>query len=119
MRPRRLIAATILFVQAVSVEAASNVLSPDDIKATFGTGKPFSAVSTSGVAYSFTFKSDGSALQVVKGKKKGTTGSWRVSDKGYCTTWGSGREHCYTVEKNGNKYSVRDATAQLVSTWTR
>jgi len=119
MRPRRFIAAIILSVQAGSVEAASNLLSPDDIKAAFGTGKPFSAVSTSGMAYSFTFKPDGSALQVAKGKKKGTAGSWHVSDKGYCTTWGTGKEHCYTVETNGNKYNVRGATGQLISTWTR
>ena len=44
--------------------------------------------------------------------------TWRVSAKGYCTTWVSGRERCYTVRRNGTKYNVRDAVGQLISTWT-
>ena len=32
------------------------------------------------------------------------TGVWRVNDRGYCSKWGTNAEHCYTIEKNADKY---------------
>jgi len=43
---------------------------------------------------------------------------WRVDDKGYCSKWAGGSEHCYTIEKNGNRYSVIDGAGKVVSHWT-
>ena len=93
------------------------LLTPDQIKALFGTGKPFTATSASGTkTYIFTFNPDGSALEVQKGNK-GISGKWRVDDKGYCTTWGTGTEHCYTVDKGAKSYEVRDLGGNLISNW--
>ena len=51
-------AAIILAAGAASAAAASGPLSPKEIQNTFGTGKPFSAVSASGrSSYWFTFNS--------------------------------------------------------------
>lgn len=101
-----------------AVAANPPPLTPDQIKALFGTGKPFTATSASGTkTYTFTFNPDGSALEVQKGAKKGVTGKWRVDDKGYCTTWNGGTEHCYTVDKGATSYEVRDAGGNLISNW--
>ncbi len=119
MIARSLVAALALAGVVSPASAATNQLTPDEIQSTFANGKPFTAVSTSGDVFVLTFKPDGSALETLKGRRKGSTGSWRVSDKGYCTTWRSNKEHCYTVVKVGAKYAVRGATGQLISTWTR
>ena len=99
--------------------AAATPVSPAEIKATFGTGKPFTASSTTGGAsFTFVFKADGTATQTSKGANATViTGTWRVSDKGYCSKWGANAEHCYTVEKNGTRYDVRDAAGHVISRW--
>jgi uncharacterized protein with FMN-binding domain len=109
-------AAIILMAGAASATAASGPLSPKEIQSTFGTGKPFSATSASGRStYWFTFNSDGSALAVPKGRTTGASGAWRVSSDGYCSTWNGGSEHCYTIDKNGSKFDVRDPSGNLVA----
>ncbi len=100
------------------VLAAATVLTPTEIKTVFGSGKPFTATSTSGQSFTFTFKVDGTASQVSKSGTTATIGKWRVSEKGYCTKWGTSGEHCYTVEKNGDRYDVRDSTGKAISRWT-
>lgn len=119
MNTKAIVALLLVVGAAYPVSAATNELTPDQIKTTFADGKPFTAVSTSGEVFVLTFKPDGSALEVAKGKKKGTTGKWRVSDKGYCTKWSASGEHCYTIIKIGSKYAVRGSAGQLISTWTR
>jgi uncharacterized protein with FMN-binding domain len=119
MTMRQITLAVVLAAGTTSaIAAGSRLLSPDEIKASFGKGTPFAAVSKSGRAYSFTFKADGSAVQLPKGQTNGTVGKWRLSAKGYCTVWGSGKEHCYLVDKNGNEYDVRDTAGSLIATWS-
>ena len=109
-------AAIILAASAASATAASGPLSPKQIQSTFGTGKPFSAVSASGnSAFWFTFNADGSASAVPKGRKAGASGTWRVSSDGYCSKWGTGVEHCYTIDKNGSQFDVRNPAGSLVA----
>ena len=103
---------------AAGSAAAASSLTPQDIKATFGTGKPFAATSSGGQVYTFVLKPDGSATQAPKGSNTTiVTGTWRVNDKGYCSKWGTNAEHCYLVEKNGARYDVRDGTGQVISHW--
>ena len=118
MVTRGAMAFVLLVAGALPVIAAAVTLTPDEIKATFGTGKPFTATDTSGKAYVLTLKPDGSALETPKGKKTATTGTWRVSDKGYCSKWGTAKEHCHTVQKNGNRYDVLDAGGLPIASWT-
>ena len=107
----------IALVAALPVLAAVTPVTPVEIKAMFGNGKPFVATSSSGQAYTFTFKVDGKASQTAKGGSAVTTGTWRVNDKGYCSKWGTAAEHCYTVERNGDKFDVRDSTGKAISRW--
>ena len=111
------VAAAALAVAAPALAATS--LTPTEIKATFGTGKAFVATSSGGQAYSFVFKPDGSATQAPKGSTTTiTTGTWRVNDRGYCSKWGTNAEHCYTIEKNGDKFDVRDSSGKAISRWS-
>src|SRR5689334_22954242 len=111
------VAAAALQLAVLSAAAADNKVSPQDIKATFGTGKPFAAAAPSGSTLMLTFNTDGSAKAIPTGKKKGETGTWRVSDTGYCTTWGKGTEKCYTVQKIGDRYDVLNAKGGIVAHW--
>jgi hypothetical protein len=117
MKALRLLAILVVVV-APPVLAAATVLTPTEIKTMFGGGKPFMATSTSGQSYTFTFKTDGNATQLAKGATTPTTGKWHVNDKGYCSKWGTSAEHCYTVEKNGEKFDVRDSSGKAISRWT-
>jgi hypothetical protein len=114
----RAIIATIAVVGSLPALAAATPLTPAEIKSMFGNGKPFTATSTGGQSYTFIFKVDGTASQTPKGGGGGTTGVWRVNDKGYCSKWGTAAEHCYTVERNGERFDVRDSTGKAISRWT-
>jgi hypothetical protein len=115
---KRLFIAAACAVGVVLPVMAAGTLSPAEIKSTFATGKPFSASSLGGKVFAMTFNLDGSALAVPKGGKKGQSGTWHASDKGYCTKWGKSPEHCYTVAKNGKRFDVLDASGKLTAHWT-
>jgi hypothetical protein len=119
MPPRRIIAFLVFGTISLPVLAATNQLTPDEIKAVFANGKPFTAVSTSGMAYRLTLNADGSTSEIPAHKQSGKQGKWHLSDKGYCSKWGNHNEHCYTVEKNGSRYDVLDSGGHLISNWTR
>ena len=98
--------------------AAATVLSPQQIKATFGTGAPFRSTSPAGVVNTLVLKADGTASRAPKGSTAATTGTWRLSDTGYCSKWGKNAENCYTIQVNANKYAVLDAKGKLAANWT-
>lgn len=112
-----LIAASALQLAVLVPAFAADKLSPDDIKKTFGTGKGFASEAPSGSTLTLTLSPDGTAKALPKGKKKGQVGTWRVSDNGYCSTWGKSTEKCYTVQKNGDKYDVFNAHGAVVAHW--
>ena len=117
---RRMRHVPVLLVAFVPLVAlAATLMTPAEIKSTFGTGKAFLATSPGGQAYTFVFKPDGSATQAPKGSTTTiTTGVWRVNASGYCSKWGNNAEHCYTIEKNGDKFDVRDGAGKSISRWT-
>jgi hypothetical protein len=116
---KALVRTAAIMALTVPALAAAMLLSPTEIKATFGTGKPFTAASTSGTAvYSIVFKADGTATRTGMTSKAVTVGMWRVNDKGYCSKWGNGTESCYTVEQSGSIFMVRDSAGKSVSRWT-
>jgi len=112
-----LIAASALQLAVLLPAQAADKLSPDDIKKTFGAGKAFVSEAPSGSTLTLTLSPDGTAKAVPKGKKKGETGTWRVSDNGYCSTWGKSTEKCYTVQKNGDKFDVINGRGAVVAHW--
>lgn len=44
------------------------------------------------------------------------TGTWRISDSGYCTTWSmirAGQERCFTVTRQGSTFKVLNPDGSL------
>ena len=71
-----------------------------------------------GKSIEFIMNADGTA--VVSGAAT-DTGTWRLSDKGYCATWKkirSGQERCFTVLRKGAEHHVinPDGTTSTVVT---
>lgn len=70
-------------------------------------GKTLEGTTTGGAAVTMTLGKDGNA-QLNAGKTR-DTGTWRVWEQGYCTTWRNIRareERCYTVRRSGGKLVV-------------
>jgi hypothetical protein len=99
--------------------AATNNLSPQEIKATFGTGDAFTATSPAGTAYQMVLKPDGTASRTPKKGSPAVVGTWRLSDNGYCSIWGKNPENCYTIQKSGTKYTVLDKKGQVAAHWSK
>jgi len=119
MTPRNL-ALSILFVLGIASPAyAADFLTPDEIKATFGTGVPFKAESAGGSVNMLTLQTDGTAEIVRKGKKTGIRGKWHVSSDGYCSSSSEKPENCFLIKKVGNKYEVMTSKKGLVAHWTK
>jgi len=81
-------------------------MSPDEIKQAWVDKKVFSRGST-GAFFDFYLRSNGSAEVV--GNSGSDSGTWRLSDTGYCTTWKkirAGTERCFTVVKKGSSLIV-------------
>ena len=98
---------------------AASPLSPNEIKATFGTGNPISGRTAGGMTYTLTLNADGSSQMVLlKGAKTTSTGVWHVSKTGYCSKWGSNPTRCYAIVKNGKQYDVTDSAGRVVASWT-
>jgi len=98
--------------------AAPSAVSPQEIKATFATGKPFTSKSPSGTVFVLILKSDGTALRTPKGVTAGTSGTWHLSATGYCSKWGANSENCFTLQKNGAEYLVLDAKGKIAAHWS-
>jgi hypothetical protein len=110
-----------LTVLATALPAfAATSLTPDQIKAQFGTGKPFHGVAVpGGRQYSLTLGADGKAEMSFLNDKSTTNGTWHVSKTGYCSMWGSKPERCYTVQQNGKSYDVLNGSGTVIAHWTK
>ncbi len=96
------VSAFLLLVAVTSAYAAGTAqVAPDEIKAMFANGRPFTAVSTSGKVYVLTLNPDGTAQERPKEKQAGKTGTWRLSGNGYCSKWGVHTEKRNTVARTG------------------
>jgi len=98
---------------------AANPLPPQQIKATFGTGDVFTATSSGGTVYHIVLKPDGGASRTPKNSSAAVVGTWRLSDNGYCSTWGKNPESCYTIQQSGTKYTVLDKKGSVAAHWSK
>ena len=117
-----------LLVIAISTLAgaalAAELMAPNDIKATFFTGQPFTAASPSGAKFKMTFTPDGKMTrEPLEQSGKASSGTWKLSAKGFCTAWSHAKASCFTIVSSGeNKWSVqRIATtiATTVAIWSK
>ena len=94
-------------------------LAPADIQATFFTGKPFTAATTSAVKFKMTFTAEGKMKRVPVGSGNRGEGTWRLSKDGFCTAWKGGKDSCFTVVSAGdNKWSVLKGST-IMATWSK
>ena len=113
-----------LFVIAISMlfgasaALAAEPMAPNDIKATFFTGQPFTAASPSGAKFKMTFTPDGKVTrEPLEQSGNASAGTWKLSAKGFCTAWGHTKASCYTIIPSGeNKWSVQKIATTIATT---
>ena len=121
-RPAGIIALSAAIL-ALAISAASaaptGALTPEDIQATFFTGQPFVAATTSNVKFKMTFTADGKMKrEAAAGGGKGE-GTWKLSKEGFCSTWKNSKPNCFIVVKAGdNKWSVLKGST-ILATWSK
>jgi hypothetical protein len=99
---------------------AAERMAPSDIQATFFNGKPFTASTASGTQFKMTFTPDGKMTRQPSGKTgKKSSGTWKLDDSGFCTTWKGAGANCYTVVLSGrNKWSIQKGST-TVAVWSK
>lgn len=104
---------------ASSAAVAAEPMAPKDIKAAFFNGEPFTAASLSGIKFKMTFKPDGTTTRepLAQPGTPPTTGTWKLSATGFCTTWQHGRPNCFTLVPSGdNRWSVQKLATTIETT---
>ena len=116
--PRKLFAAALLLAGTNGSDAAT--LSPKEIQAEFFNGQPFTSSTPSNTKFTMVFKADGKVTRKPQGGTGvGGEGTWKLSKDGFCTTWKSGKENCFTLVTAGEKkWSVMKGKAS-VGTWSK
>jgi hypothetical protein len=98
---------------------ASVKLAPADIQSTFFDGKPFTATTPSSLKFKMTFTADGKMKRQPIGTGNRGEGTWKLSEKGFCTSWKGGKDSCFTVAAAGdNKWSVLKGST-IMATWSK
>ena len=108
----------------VSAALAGEPMAPNDIKATFFNGQPFTAASLSGAKFTMTFAPDGKMTRVAPAPSgKTSVGTWKLNAKGFCTSWEHAQSNCFTVIPDGeNKWSVQKIATTIaitVAMWSK
>jgi hypothetical protein len=118
MRTGPLVLAAMLL--SASAAFAAEHMAPSDIQAAFFNGKPFTASTTSGTKFKMTFTSDGKMTRQPSGKVgKKSSGTWKLDDAGFCTTWKGAGTNCYIVVPSGkNKWSIQKGST-TVAVWSK
>jgi hypothetical protein len=103
---------------------AADAMAPRDIQSTFFNGEPFTATSPSGTKFKMTFMPDGKVTREpieLSGTKD--SGTWKLSAKGFCTTWTRSRPNCFTIiPLADNKWSVERIATTIttrVAVWSK
>ena len=97
---------------------AAEPMAPNEIKATFFTGQPFTAVSLSGTKFTMTFTPDGKMTrEPLEQSSNRSAGTWKLNAKGFCTAWNRAKPNCFTVVPSGeNKWSVQKIATTIATT---
>ena len=108
-----------------SVALAADGMRPNDIKAAFFNGQPFTAATPTGTKFKMTFSPDGKALREPLGDAGGPSksGRWKLSPTGFCTSWAGAKPSCFTlVPMSDNRWSVQRIATTIsvtVAVWTK
>jgi hypothetical protein len=117
---RSVAAAALVMLLTANGVAAADKLAPNDIQSTFFNGQPFTASTQSNLKFKMTFNANGKMKRQPIGTGARGEGSWKLSQDGFCTTWGGATiANCFTLVSAGdNKWSVmKGGTVQ--ATWSK
>jgi hypothetical protein len=115
MRAGSLLIAAALVQNCVAY--AAELMAPNDIKATFFDGKPFSAASPTGTKFTMTFTPNGKMTrQALTPSGKTNVGIWKLNAKGFCTSWEHAGSNCFTVVASGDNKWLVQRTATTITT---
>jgi len=106
MNGHKLAVAALLLTLLAPTLAQEQEVTPTVIQDTW-MGKTLAGKTTSGEPVTLTLQADGTAS--LSAGSTNDTGTWRLSEQGYCTTWKdirSGRERCFTVRRVGTTTKV-------------
>ncbi|HQR10285.1 MAG TPA: hypothetical protein PLW68_03060 [Casimicrobiaceae bacterium] len=110
-------AACILAFSCTSAYAQEQQVSPREIEATW-VGKTLAGTAASGAPVTMKLSADGAAS--ISAGSTNDSGTWRLSENGYCTTWRtirSGQERCFTARRSGPKVTVLNPDGSLSGTF--
>ncbi len=118
MRKFTWLAAVVLTSLPVPSTAQSEAITPNQIQ--LGrVGKTLSGQATPGAPVTMKLLADGTA-QLSAGRTN-DSGTWRLSDTGYCTTWKTiraGQERCFSASKSGDRITVLDPDGSVSGYFT-
>ena len=119
MRSIRHFASLVGAVSAMTAALAQDVsVSAKEIQETW-VGKELIGTTASGAKAWLRLESGGVAS--VTAGTTSDTGTWRLSDTGYCTTWKTirpGQERCFTVTRSGSTFRVNNPDGSLSGFFT-
>jgi hypothetical protein len=96
----------VLALACTSVSAQDQPVTSKEIQDAW-TGKTLLGTTSSGAPVTMKLQSDGTAS--LAAGSTSDSGTWRVSESGYCTTWKTnraGQERCFTARRSGQKVTV-------------
>jgi hypothetical protein len=106
MNPSKFAIAAVFAAVLVPAHAQEQPVTSSEIQETW-VGKVLVGTTANGAPATLKLQPDGTAS--VAAGSTNDTGTWRLSDQGYCTTWKnirSGQERCFTVRRAGTKMTV-------------
>ena len=111
-----LLVIAISMLVGASAALAAEPMAPNDIKATFFTGQPFTAASPSGAKFKITFTSDGKMTrEPLEQSGKASAGTWKLSAKGFCTAWSHAKtvvSQLFLAEKTNGQFKKSQLPSQ-------
>ncbi len=100
-----------------AAQAQDGPVSGQEIQQTWS-GKELQGTSLQGARVFLKLETDGKASFSVGNISD--TGTWRIHDQGYCTTWQrvrAGEERCFTVIRSGGRFNVFNPDGSVSGTW--
>ncbi len=98
---------------AGTADSQEQAVAPQFIKETW-VGKPMLGATAAGAPARLVLAADGTAS--ISAGATNDTGTWRISEQGYCTTWKTiraGQERCFTVRRANDRFNVFDPDGSL------
>lgn len=118
MRLLRTAVSALFLIAVIPAVAQERPVAPKEIQDTW-VGKTLHGTTANGAPATLKLQADGSAS--VSAGRTDDTGTWRLSENGYCTTWKhirAGQERCFTVTRSDSKMTVLNPDSSVSGYFT-